>query len=57
MQPVSNIFSKMPRLVRDLTHSLGRRARLEMEGVRFRGKRIDMEAHLHKFRQWEFDGF
>ena len=32
MQPVSNIFSKMPRLVRDLTHSLGRRARLEMEG-------------------------
>ena len=32
MQPVSNIFSKMPRLVRDLTHSLGRKARLEMEG-------------------------
>ncbi len=32
MQPVSNIFSKMPRLVRDLTQSLGHRARLEMEG-------------------------
>ena len=32
MQPVSNVFSKMPRLVRDLTHSLGRRARLIMEG-------------------------
>jgi two-component system chemotaxis sensor kinase CheA len=32
MQPVSNVFSKMPRLVRDLTHSLGRRARLVMEG-------------------------
>jgi two-component system chemotaxis sensor kinase CheA len=32
MQPVSNVFSKMPRLVRDLTHSLGRRARLLMEG-------------------------
>ena len=32
MQPVSNVFSKMPRLVRDLTHSLGRRARLQMEG-------------------------
>ncbi len=32
MQPVSNVFSKMPRLVRDLTHALGRRARLEMEG-------------------------
>ncbi len=32
MQPVSNIFSKMPRMVRDLCQSLGRRARLEMEG-------------------------
>ena len=32
MQPVSNIFSKMPRMVRDLSQSLGRRARLEMEG-------------------------
>jgi two-component system chemotaxis sensor kinase CheA len=32
MQPVSNIFSKMPRIVRDLTQSLGRRVRLQMEG-------------------------
>ncbi|HTW81138.1 MAG TPA: chemotaxis protein CheA [Terracidiphilus sp.] len=32
MQPVSNIFSKMPRLVRDLSQSLGRRVHLEMEG-------------------------
>jgi two-component system, chemotaxis family, sensor kinase CheA len=32
MQPVSNVFSKMPRMVRDLTHVLGRRARLQMEG-------------------------
>jgi two-component system chemotaxis sensor kinase CheA len=32
MQPVSNVFSKIPRLVRDLTHALGRRARLQMEG-------------------------
>jgi two-component system chemotaxis sensor kinase CheA len=32
MQPVSNVFSKMPRMVRDLSHSLGRRVRLEMEG-------------------------
>jgi two-component system chemotaxis sensor kinase CheA len=32
MQPVSNIFSKMPRMVRDLSQSLGRRVRLEMEG-------------------------
>ncbi len=32
MQPVSNIFSKMPRIVRDLTQVLGRRVRLEVEG-------------------------
>jgi two-component system chemotaxis sensor kinase CheA len=32
MQPVSNVFSKMPRMVRDLTHVLGRRVRLQMEG-------------------------
>jgi len=32
MQPVSNVFSKMPRMVRDLTHALGRRVRLQMEG-------------------------
>jgi two-component system chemotaxis sensor kinase CheA len=32
MQPVSNIFSKIPRIVRDLSQSLGRRLRLQMEG-------------------------
>jgi two-component system chemotaxis sensor kinase CheA len=32
MQPVSNIFSKMPRVVRDLQQTLGRRVRLEVEG-------------------------
>jgi two-component system chemotaxis sensor kinase CheA len=32
MQPVSNIFSKMPRIVRDLSQSLGRRVRLQAEG-------------------------
>lgn len=32
MQPVSNIFSKVPRLVRDLSHTLGRRVDLQMEG-------------------------
>ena len=32
MQPVSNVFSKIPRMVRDLSHALGRRVRLEMEG-------------------------
>jgi methylated-DNA-protein-cysteine methyltransferase-like protein len=29
------------------------RVRLEMEGVRFRGKRVDLLAHQHAFRQWE----
>jgi two-component system, chemotaxis family, sensor kinase CheA len=32
MQQVSNIFSKMPRIVRDLSQSLGRRVRLQVEG-------------------------
>jgi two-component system chemotaxis sensor kinase CheA len=32
MQPVSNVFSKIPRIVRDLSQSLGRRVRLQMEG-------------------------
>ena len=32
MQPVSNIFSKMPRIVRDLSEALGRRVRLQVEG-------------------------
>jgi len=32
MQPVSNIFSKMPRIVRDLSQSLHRRVSLQMEG-------------------------
>jgi two-component system chemotaxis sensor kinase CheA len=32
MQPVSNIFSKMPRMVRDLSQSLGRKVRLQVEG-------------------------
>ena len=32
MQAVSNVFSKMPRIIRDLTQSLGRRVNLHMEG-------------------------
>ena len=31
------------------------RTRLEMEGVRFLGKRADMATHQWKFRPWEFD--
>jgi two-component system, chemotaxis family, sensor kinase CheA len=32
MQPMSHLFSKFPRLVRDLAQQLGKRVRLEMEG-------------------------
>jgi two-component system chemotaxis sensor kinase CheA len=32
MQPVSHVFSRFPRLVRDLTLQLGKRVRLELEG-------------------------
>lgn len=34
---------------------LEQRTRLEMEGVRFRGKRVDLSEHQHRFRTWEFD--
>jgi len=34
---------------------LEQRTRLELEGVRFRGKRVDMAEHQHRFRTWEFD--
>jgi len=34
--------------------ALEQRHRLEMEGVRFRGKRVDMAEHQHRFRPWEF---
>jgi methylated-DNA-protein-cysteine methyltransferase-like protein len=30
------------------------RMRLEMEGVAFRGKRVDMAEHQHRFKTWEF---
>jgi methylated-DNA-protein-cysteine methyltransferase-like protein len=31
------------------------RLRLRMEGVRFRGSRVAMEEHQHRFRGWDFD--
>ena len=31
------------------------RTRLEMEGVRFRGRRVDMIEHQHRFKTWEFE--
>lgn len=33
--------------------ALEQRLRLEFEGVRFKGKRVDMDAHQHKFRLWD----
>ena len=32
MQPVSHVFSRFPRLVRDLAHGLGKHVRLELQG-------------------------
>lgn len=32
MQPVGNVWSKFPRVVRDLSHQLGKQVRIEMEG-------------------------
>ncbi|MGC3956544.1 MAG: MGMT family protein [Verrucomicrobiota bacterium] len=33
--------------------ALEQRLRLEMEGVKFKGKRVDMDLHQHKFKLWE----
>ena len=33
--------------------ALEQRLRLEMEGVRFRGKRVDLVEHQHRFKMWE----
>jgi methylated-DNA-protein-cysteine methyltransferase-like protein len=40
-----------------LKHEAGleQRTRLEMEGVRFRGKRVDMAEHQHRFRPWDIE--
>jgi methylated-DNA-protein-cysteine methyltransferase-like protein len=34
--------------------ALEQRLRLEAEGVRFVGQRVDLDAHQHVFRTWEF---
>jgi methylated-DNA-protein-cysteine methyltransferase related protein len=34
---------------------LEQRMRLEMEGVKFLGKRVDMSAHQFAFRTWELE--
>jgi len=35
--------------------ALEQRTRLEMEGVKFKGKRVDMSEHQHRFRPWDFE--
>lgn len=30
------------------------RARLQLEGVTFRGKRVDMTKHQYKFKEWDW---
>ncbi len=34
---------------------LEQRSRLEMEGVRFRGKRVDMAEHQYRFKGWDWE--
>jgi methylated-DNA-protein-cysteine methyltransferase related protein len=34
---------------------LEQRTRLEMEGVHFRGRRVDMAEHQYRFPGWEFE--
>ena len=35
--------------------AMEQRLRLEMEGVKFRGSRVDLANHQHAFRTWELD--
>jgi two-component system chemotaxis sensor kinase CheA len=44
MQPLSHLFDHLPRLVRDLCHSLGRQVRLEIEGQETELDRSVLEA-------------
>jgi methylated-DNA-protein-cysteine methyltransferase-like protein len=43
------------RLQREAGHE--QRLRLEMEGVKFRGSRVVMEDHQHRFRTWDYPEF
>lgn len=45
MQPVSNVFSKVPRMVRDLSQSLGRRVRLQTEGQETETRQEPSRSH------------
>lgn len=47
MQPVSHVFDKIPRMVRDLSQSLGRRVHLEIEGQETELDKSLLEALKH----------
>jgi methylated-DNA-protein-cysteine methyltransferase-like protein len=38
-----------------LEAGMEQRTRLELEGVHFRGKRVDMAEHQHRFRPWDWE--
>lgn len=44
LQPIGNVVTKFPRLVRDLAHALGKEVRLEMSGVETELDRTILEA-------------
>ncbi|MBM7773304.1 two-component system chemotaxis sensor kinase CheA [Actinokineospora baliensis] len=44
MQPISHLWSKLPRVVRDLSNSIGRQVRLELEGAETELDRSLLEA-------------
>ncbi|WP_253841659.1 chemotaxis protein CheW [Actinokineospora globicatena] len=44
MQPISHLWSKLPRVVRDLSNSVGRQVRLELEGAETELDRSLLEA-------------
>ncbi|WP_404423116.1 chemotaxis protein CheA [Nibricoccus sp. IMCC34717] len=44
MQPIGNVWAKFPRIVRDVSHDLGKQVRLEMEGKETELDRTIIEA-------------
>lgn len=44
MQPIANVFNKFPRIVRDLSHKLGKEVDLKLEGLRVGLDRSLIEA-------------
>ena len=51
--PWHRVLGAGGRIKTQLDLALEQRLRLEAEGVRFIGERVDLEAHQHVFRTWE----